>query len=142
MALPTMAGTGRLIEDPALRYTDTGTAVCKVRLAFNARRKNQHTGEWEDGDTFFVTGTVFKDYAENVAESLSKGDLVMVTGRLRTNQWKDQEGNNRSTTEMTVDHIGPALAYSSATVKKMDRSAGAPQTTDSNESVQKEEPPF
>lgn len=108
MTLPVLSGTGRLTADPDLKFSQNGTAVAKVPLAFNARRKNEQTGQWEDGDAFFVTGAVFKDAAEQAAEQLRKGTEVNVTGRLKTRSW-DDNGTRRSVAELLIDSIGPTL---------------------------------
>jgi single-strand DNA-binding protein len=108
MALPNMSGTARLYADVELRFGATGTAVAKVPLVFNSRRKNQ-AGEWEDADSFFVTGTLFKERAEAAAEKLNRGDEVMVSGRLKTRSWEDQDGNKRSMTELMLDEVAPTL---------------------------------
>lgn len=129
MSLPMMSGTGRLIDDPELRFTPSGKAVAKVRLAFNSRRKNPQTNEWEDGDVFFVDGTVWGQEAENLAESLSRGVEVVVIGRLKTRKYETREGEKRSVVELAVDSIGPTLKYATAQVRRMDRKSqdgGAP----------------
>lgn len=124
MSLPTMSGVGRLTEDPELRFSASGVAVCSVSLAFNSRKLNRDTQQWEDDAVFFVRGKAFKDLAENVANSLSKGDEVQVSGRLKTERWQDkQTGQNRSSTELILDSIGPNLAYATATVQKLGRGA-------------------
>lgn len=123
MSLPLLSGTARLTADPELRFASSGTAICKVNLAFNARRKDESTGHWVDGDTFFITGTLFKQAAENAAESLTRGVEVVVSGRLKTRQW-EQDGQKRSMPELLVDSIGPSLAFATAQVRKMDRSGG------------------
>jgi single-strand DNA-binding protein len=109
MALPNLSGTARLYADVELRFAANGNPVTKVPLVFNSRRKNQQTNEWEDGDSFFVTGTLFKDRAEWAAEKLNRGDEVIVTGRLKTRSWEDKDGQKRSTVELMVDEIGPTL---------------------------------
>lgn len=123
MSLPTMSGVARLIDDPELRFGPSGTAICKVRLAFNSRKKDE-SGNWVDADVFFVDGTVFKQEAENVAESLRKGCEVTVTGRLKTRKYETREGEKRSAVELMIDAIGPTLKYATAQVKKLDRSGG------------------
>lgn len=124
MTLPSLSGVGRLTQDPELRFAPSGVAVLTVNLAFNSRRKNQ-AGEWEDGDVFFVRGTAFKQLAENAAECLSKGVEVHVSGRLKTEQWQDrQTGEKRSAVALLIDSIGPNLAYATAQVRKVERSAG------------------
>lgn len=128
MALASMSGTGRLTADPELRFAPSGTAVATVNLAFNARRLNKDTQEWEDGDVFFVRGTAFKQLAENIAETLAKGVEVHVSGRLKTEQWEDKNGGGkRSATALIIESIGPNLAYATAAVNKVRRdNAGAP----------------
>ena len=125
MPLPIISGEARLTADPGLRFTTAGTAVADVNLAFNDRRKNQQTGEWEDGDVFFVRGVVFKDHAEHVAESLSRGDAVVVTGRLKTDQWEDKRtGEKRSAASLLISEIGPALRWATARPQKSNRQGG------------------
>ncbi|SCL12810.1 single-stranded DNA-binding protein [Micromonospora inyonensis] len=128
MSLPVISGVARLTDDPELRYAASGTAVCKLRLAFNSRKKNDSTGQWEDGDTFFVDGTVFNQEAEHAAESLQRGLEVVVTGRLKTRRYETKEGEKRSVVELMVDGIGPALKFATATVNKMQRSGGSTGT--------------
>jgi single-strand DNA-binding protein len=125
MSLPTLSGVARLIDDPELRFSPSGVAVCKVRLAFNSRKLNKQTNEWEDGDVFFVDGTVFKTEAENVAESLQRGTEVAVTGRLKTRRYETREGEKRSVVELAIDGIGTTLRYATAKVQKMERSGGS-----------------
>ncbi|MEV1315334.1 single-stranded DNA-binding protein [Micromonospora arborensis] len=125
MSLPPIFGTARLLDDPELRFAPSGTAVCRVRLAFNSRRKNQETGAWEDADTLFVDGTVFKQEAENVAESLQRGSEVVVYGRLKTEQYTTREGEKRSATKLMIDGIGPSLKFSTAKPVKAARSGGS-----------------
>ncbi|TLK47797.1 single-stranded DNA-binding protein [Glutamicibacter sp. V16R2B1] len=125
MSLPTLSGTARLVKDPELRYTQNGAAVVKVPLAFNSRIKDQQTGEWRDGDVFFIEATAFSQAAENVAESLSKGSEVVVTGRLKTQQWEDkQTGDKRSRPELLIDTIGPSLRFATAKPVKAERGNG------------------
>lgn len=122
--LPTISGVGRLTQDPELRFSASGMAVLTVNLAFNSRRKNQQTGEWEDGDVFFVRGTAFKTLAENAGECLEKGMEVHVSGRLKTEQWEDKNGGGkRSATGLLLDSIGPNLAFATAKVSKVSRSS-------------------
>jgi single-strand DNA-binding protein len=125
MALPSISGVGRLTADPDLRYSPNGVAVLTVNLAFNSRRFNKQTQEWEDGDVFFIRGTAFKQLAENAAESLQRGTEVHVTGRMKTDQWEDrQSGEKRSAPSLLIDSLGPNLAYATAKVTKVSRSAG------------------
>ncbi|MGW3166952.1 single-stranded DNA-binding protein [Streptomyces sp. NPDC001142] len=121
--LPTMTGVGRLVDDPELRFTQSGKAVASVRLAFNSRRRNPQTNEWEDGDTFWVRGTLWEGLAEHAAESLAKGMEVLVSGELRTESW-EKDGQKHSQPALLVRSIGPNLAYATASVSK----AGAQQS--------------
>lgn len=122
MSLPSLTGVGRLVDDPELRFTQSGKAVATVRLVFNSRRLNPQTNQWEDGDTFWVRGTLWEKLAENAAESLAKGMEVTVTGELRTEQW-EKDGQKHSQPSLLIRSIGPSLAYATASVTK----AGAQQ---------------
>jgi single-strand DNA-binding protein len=125
VSLPNLNGVGRLVEDPQLRFSQNGTAVCSVNLAFNSRRQNPQTREWEDGDSFFVRATAFKELAESMAESLTRGCEVVVSGRLKLDRWEDKNsGEKRSAPSLLIDAIGPNLRYATADVKKADRSGG------------------
>lgn len=147
MSLPNLNGTGRLTADPDLRFAQSGTAVCKISLAFNARKKNPQTNEWEDGDTFFITGVLFKQAAENAAESLTKGTEVVVSGRMKTEQWNDKTtGDKRSMPSLIIDEIGPSIRFAQATIRKPDRgtqgSSSAPADDPWAGSAVTDEPPF
>jgi len=123
MALPNLSGTANLIADPEIRFSPSGVAVCKLRLAFNGRKLNKETNQWEDADTFFVDGVLFKQAAENAAESLQRGLEVVVTGRLKTESWEDKNGGGkRSAPSLLVDSIGPSLGRATAKVVKAARS--------------------
>ncbi|MFE1329724.1 single-stranded DNA-binding protein [Streptomyces microflavus] len=117
MALPTLSGVARLVDDPELRFTPSGKPVADVRLAFNARRLNPTTNQWEDGDTFFVRGSAWELHAENIAESLAKGMEVMVSGELRTERW-EKDGVKHERPALMIRSIGPTLAYATAKVTK------------------------
>lgn len=117
MSLPTLNGTARLIDAPELRFSAQGTAVVKVRLAFNARRKDDN-GNWVDGDSFFIDGKVFGQHAQNLADSLEKGMEVVVSGRLKTERWETREGEKRSGPSLLIDSIGPSLRFATARVEK------------------------
>jgi single-strand DNA-binding protein len=132
MSLPTITGTARLLEDPELRFSASGMAILKMRLVFNSRRKNPDTGAWEDSDSFFVNAVMFKQAAENAAEALARQTEVVVTGRLKTENWETKTGEKRSAPSLLIDSIGPAVNnFQTARVSKMDRSssAGSQQTT-------------
>jgi single-strand DNA-binding protein len=111
---------GNLVEDPELRFTPSGVAMAKVRFAVN-RRWQDRNGEWQE-DTSFFGGTLWRDAAENAAESLTKGSRVIVTGRLEQRNWETQEGEKRSVVEVAIDEIGPSLRWATASVTKSPRS--------------------
>ncbi|MFF5984383.1 single-stranded DNA-binding protein [Streptomyces olindensis] len=117
MSLPAMTGVGRLTGDPELRFTQAGKAVASIPLAFNSRRLNQQTQQWEDGDTFFVRGTVWERLAENATETLSKGMEVLVSGELRTERW-EKDGQKHERPALLIRSIAPNLAYAVAQVSK------------------------
>jgi single-strand DNA-binding protein len=127
---PAMAGDttitviGNLTDDPELRFTPSGVALAKFRIASTPRFYDQAAGDWKNGDPLFLTGTVWRQPAENVAESLSRGARVIVTGRLRQHSYETKAGEKRTVIEMEVDEIGPSLRYATTTVKKLDRSNG------------------
>ena len=123
MSLPNLSGTARLYRDVELRFSPNGMAIAKVPLVFNARKKDE-SGNWVDGDSFFVTGLLFKERAEEAAERLTRGAEVMVSGRPKTNSWEDKEGNKRSTTELLIDSIGLTVRE---VLKKADRGGGSSQ---------------
>lgn len=115
--LPTINGVGRLTADPELRFTPSGKAVCSVPLAFNSRRLNQKTQEWEDADVFYVRGAAWERLAEHVAETLAKGMEVVVAGELRTESW-EKEGQRHERTALLIRSIGPSLTFATAVVTK------------------------
>jgi single-strand DNA-binding protein len=115
---------GNLVDDPELRYTPTGQAVAKFRVASTPRFRDNATGEWKDGDSLFLTCNVWRQAAENVAESLQRGMRVIVNGRLRQRSYETREGEKRTVYEVEVDDVGPSLRNASAKVQKMVRSGG------------------
>jgi single-strand DNA-binding protein len=120
--LPTMSGVGRLTQHPSLRFSPSGMAVCELNLAFNDRKRDE-AGNWVDGDVFFVRGVAFKQLAENAGECLEKGMEVVVSGRLKTEQWNDKNtGEKRSAVSLLLSSIGPNLAFATAKVDKATRS--------------------
>lgn len=124
MSLPTISGTGRLVDDPELRFTPNGKAVAKVRLAFSDRKKNESTGQWEDGDKVFIEASVWNDEAEHIAESLQRGHEVLVSGKLRQRSYETREGEKRTVFELVFATIAPTLKYATAKVQKAQRSGG------------------
>jgi single-strand DNA-binding protein len=113
---------GNLVEDPELRFTASGIAMARVRLAVN-RRYRDRNNEWQE-ETSFFGGTCWRDVAENIAESLSKGDRVFVTGRLEQRSWETNDGEKRSVVEVRIDEIGPSLRWATAQVTKTPRTGG------------------
>jgi single-strand DNA-binding protein len=120
----TITVVGNLTDDPELRFTPSGAAVAKFRVASTPRFLDKQTNEWKDGDPLFLSCTVWRQAAENVAESLQRGARVVVTGRLRQRSYETREGEKRTVIELEVDEIGPSLRYATAKVQKMSRSSG------------------
>ena len=110
---------GNLVDDPELRFTPSGVAMAKIRLAVNRRWRGQD-GEWQENTSFF-SGTIWREQAEQAAESLQKGARVIVTGRLEQRSWETEQGEKRSVVEVQVDEIGPSLRWATATVNKTQR---------------------
>jgi single-strand DNA-binding protein len=145
---------GNLTDDPELRFTPSGTAVAKFRVASTPRFMDRASGEWKDGDPLFLSCTVWRQAAENVAESLQRGARVLLSGRLRQRSYETKEGEKRTVMEVEVDEIGPSLRYATAKVQKMRRSSasgGAAETggedpwatnADEQRNRSDEEPPF
>jgi single-strand DNA-binding protein len=120
----TITVIGNLTDDPELRFTPSGAAVAKFRVASTPRTMDRQTNEWKDGDPLFLSCTVWRQAAENVAESLTRGSRVIVSGRLRQRSYETREGEKRTVIELEVDEIGPSLRYATAKVQKMSRSSG------------------
>ncbi|MET9411297.1 single-stranded DNA-binding protein [Streptomyces sp. NPDC002935] len=119
---------GNLVDDPELRFTPAGAAVAKFRIASTPRRFNKTTNEWEDGDALFLTCSVWRQAAENVAESLTRGARVIVQGRLKQRSYEDKEQVKRTVYEIDVDEVGPTLARATAKVTKNPSGGGRPAT--------------
>ena len=115
---------GNLTADPELRFTPSGQAVANFTVASTARFMDRQTNEWKDGDTIFLRWSVWRQYAENVAESLTKGTRVIVTGRLKVRQYETREGGKGTSVECDVDEVGPALKTATAKVNRVARSDG------------------
>jgi single-strand DNA-binding protein len=120
----TITVIGNLTDDPELRFTPSGAAVAKFRVASTPRFMDRQSGEWKDGEPLFLSCTVWRQAAENVAESLQRGARVIVSGRLRQRSYETREGEKRTVIELEVDEIGPSLRYATAKVQKMSRSGG------------------
>lgn len=130
---------GNLVEDPELRFTPSGVAMARMRLAVN-RRWRTDDGEWKE-DTSFFTATLWRDQAEHAAESLQKGARVIVVGRLEQRSWETPEGDKRSVVEVQVDEIGPSLRWATAQVAKVGGSGGS-SNGPSSQAAEDEEAPF
>jgi single-strand DNA-binding protein len=120
----TITVIGNLTDDPELRFTPSGAAVAKFRVASTPRTLDRNSGEWKDGEPLFLQCNVWRQVAENVAESLHRGARVIVSGRLRQRSYETREGEKRTVMELEVDEIGPSLRYATAKVQKMSRSGG------------------
>ena len=115
---------GNLTDDPELRFTPSGAAVANFRIASTPRNLNRQTNEWEDGEALFLSCSIWRQAAENVAESLQKGMRVVVQGRLKARSYETREGEKRTVVEMEVDDVGPALRYATAKVTRTARGEG------------------
>ncbi len=115
---------GNLVDDPELRFTASGVAVANFRVASTPRIYDKQAGEWRDGDSLFLSCSVWRQYAENVAESLTKGNRVIVTGRLKQRSYETQAGERRTVMEIEVDEVGPSLRSATAKVARVSRDGG------------------
>ena len=141
---------GNLTDDPELRYTPTGVPVATFTVAINRRQRDPVTNEWKDGETSFIRCNVWRQQAENAAESLTKGTRAIVVGRLRQRSGETQEGQKRSVTEVEVENVGPSLEWATTSITKTPRSEGGDATAafaaatapTGNGAPNDEEPPF
>jgi single-strand DNA-binding protein len=136
---------GNLTDDPELRFTPNGAAVANFRLAVTPRVREGDT--WKDGETSFFRVNVWRQMAENVAETLTKGARCIVVGRLRTRSWETQEGEKRSVTEIEADEVGPSLKFATAKVERASRGGGGDYAASSAAAAKgagqfNDEPPF
>lgn len=115
---------GNLVADPELRYTPSGAAVTNFRVASTPRRFDSQSNQWIDGDALFLTCNIWRQAAENAANSLAKGDRVIVTGRLRQRSFDTRDGQRATVFEVEVDDVGPSLKYATAQVAKTPRQGG------------------
>lgn len=127
MSQNTVTLIGNLVDDPELRFTPSGVALAKIRIAVN--RRWQQNGEWQE-ETSFFGGTLWREAAENAAESLQKGMRIIMTGSLEQRSWETQDGEKRSVVEIRIDEVGPSLRWATAAVTKTPRQ-GAGDFTDS-----------
>ncbi len=115
---------GNITDDPELRFTPSGAAVANFTVASTPRTLNKQSNEWEDGEALFLRCSIWRQAAENVAESLQKGARVIVQGRLKARTWETREGEKRTSFEVDVDEIGPSLKWATAKVTRAQRSGG------------------
>jgi single-strand DNA-binding protein len=124
----TVTIVGNLADDPELRYTQGGVAVCSVRVGSTPRVMNRQTNTWEDGETVWVRCTAWRELAENVAQSLTKGSRVVVSGRLKSpSAYQSASGEARASLEVDIEEIGPSLRYATAAVTRRAREGGPAQ---------------
>lgn len=151
---------GNLVDDPSLRYTPNGAAVANFRIASTPRRFDKQRNEWVDGEALYLGCTVWKQYAENVAETLRKGMQVIIQGRLKQRSYDDRDGNKRTVFELDVDEVGPTLRFATATVNRApsgqsprpvqqqgdpwaaQQPAGDPWAAQGQQAAQYDQPPF
>ncbi len=128
----TITVIGNLTAEPELRYTQSGVAVANCRVAVNRRIRNSQTNEWEDKLDGYFTVNVWRDYAENVAESLHKGDRVMIQGRLTSRSYDDKDGVTKWVTEIEADEICPSLRWARVSIEKAGRGGSKSQPSSGN----------
>jgi single-strand DNA-binding protein len=116
---------GNLCDDPELRFTQSGAAVANFRIASTPRTLDKASGEWRDGEPLFLPCSIWRQAAENVAESLKRGTRVIVTGALKQRSYETKEGEKRTVLELAVDEIAPSLKYATAKVQRMQRSSSS-----------------
>ncbi|MFD7340748.1 single-stranded DNA-binding protein [Streptomyces violascens] len=152
---------GNLVDDPELRFTPSGAAVAKFRVASTPRIFDRQTNEWKDGESLFLTCSVWRQAAENAAESLQRGTRVIVQGRLKQRSYEDRDGTKRTVYELDVDEVGPSLKSATAKIVKATgngtgreefgnarqttKAAGGPPAEDpwaTNSAPPSDEPPF
>jgi len=133
---------GNLTADPELRFTPAGHAVANFTVASTPRTFDRQSGEWRDGDALFMRCTIWRDAAEHVAECLTRGDRVVVQGRLRQRSFETRDGDKRTVVELDVDDVGPSLRYATVKVTKAHRTGAESSGADSRGSGSDEQPPF
>ena len=121
----TITIVGNLTADPELRFTPSGAAVANFTVASTPRTFDRQSNEWKDGETLFMRCSIWRDAAENIAESLHRGTRVIATGRLKSRSYDTKEGEKRTVIELDVDEVGPSLRYASAKVTKAERGGGS-----------------
>lgn len=133
---------GNLTADPELRYTQNGLPVANFTIASTPRTFDRQANEWKDGEALFLRASVWREFAEHVAGSLTKGSRVIATGRLKQRSYQDREGNNRTSIELEVDEIGPSLRYATAQVVRAasNNGGGGQRGGGQQQTVQQDEP--
>ncbi|TIH33787.1 single-stranded DNA-binding protein [Subtercola vilae] len=124
---------GNLTGDPELRYTQNGLAVANFTIASTPRTLDRSSNAWKDGDPLFLRASVWREFAEHVAGSLTKGSRVIATGRLRQRSYETKEGEKRSSIELEIDEIGPSLRYATATLARPATTSTAPASSDAGD---------
>jgi single-strand DNA-binding protein len=137
----TITIVGNLTDDPSLKFTSSGVAVAKFTVASTPRFMDKASGEWKDGDALFLTCSIWRQAAEQVAESLQRGARVIVVGRLRQRSYETQQGEKRTVYELEADEVGPSLKYATATVNKMQRSGGNQSSAGGGRQAAQQSPP-
>ncbi len=141
----TFTVVGALTQEPELRFTQNGTPLCSGGIASN--RRYQVNGQWEEQTSYF-NFTAWRELAENIAASFSKGTRVVATGRMEQKDWTDKDGNKRTTFDFVIDEIGPSLRWATAVVTRTERNAGSPSIVNATAAFNatpvqyEEEPPF
>lgn len=118
---PTTTLIGNLVDDPTLRYTPNGAAVCNFKVAQTPRTFDKQSNEWKDGEAIFMPCSIWREAAENVSESFKRGDRVIVTGRLRQRSFETKEGDKRSVIELEAEEVGASVKYATATIKRAEK---------------------
>ena len=121
---PTTTLIGNLVDDPTLRYTPNGAAVCNFKVAQTPRTFDRQSNEWKDGEAIFMPCSIWREAAENVRESFKRGDRVIVTGRLKSRSYETKEGDKRTIIELDAEEVGASVKYATATIKRAEKSSG------------------
>ena len=132
---------GNLTDDPELKYTPNGAAVVNFSVAVSRRVKDESSGQWTDADTSFLRVNAWRSLAENIAESLTRGTRVVVSGRLRQRSWENQDGDKRSVVEIEADEVGPSLTWATAKLETTTRGGGGSEWSASGGGTDREETP-
>lgn len=136
----TITVIGNLTNDPEMRFTQSGSAVSNFTIASTPKTFDRQSNEWKDGETLFLRASVWREMAENVAESLTKGMRVIVTGRLKSRSYDTKEGEKRTVIELEVDEIGPSLRFANAKVNRTQRNSNGGGFGGTQAAAQQEDP--